>query len=90
MKHKKEWRTCDRCGSKIEIKPRSKINFTWIAQYSSIKPTFEDGDIWAEVEKNHTFRLHNHRYDLCPKCRKDFERFMTNENINTRNSTRSG
>ena len=22
------------------------------------------------------------RFDLCPKCRKDFERFMRNENTN--------
>lgn len=28
--------------------------------------------------------------DLCHKCRKDFERFMRNENINTRNSAKNG
>lgn len=81
MKHQKEWHTCDRCGAKIEIKSRDKIKFTWIAQYSSLEPTFEDGDIGAEVENIHRFRLHNRKYDLCPKCRKDFERFMKNENI---------
>ena len=27
---------------------------------------------------------------LCHKCRKDFERFMRNENINTRNSAKNG
>ncbi len=82
MRHEKEWRTCDRCGSKIEIKPRNKIKFTRVAQYLSLEPTFEDGDIGAEIENIHTFKLFNRKYDLCPKCRKDFERFMKNEKPN--------
>lgn len=81
MKHEKEWHTCDRCGKEIKIKPRNEIKFTWITRYSSLEPTFEDGDIGAEVENIHTFRLHSHKYDLCFKCRRDFERFMRNEEI---------
>lgn len=84
MKHSKEWHTCDRCGKEIKIKQRNEIKFTWITRYSSLEPTFEDGDIGAEVENIHTFRLHSHKYDLCFKCRRDFERFMRNENIDCR------
>ena len=29
-----------------------------------------------------THDVKTRRFDLCPKCRKDFERFMRNENAN--------
>ncbi len=31
----------------------------------------------------------NMTYDLCNECMEDFERFMRNENINTRNSAKN-
>lgn len=31
----------------------------------------------------------NKTYDLCNECMEDFERFMRNENINTRNSAKN-
>lgn len=81
MEHQKEWHTCDRCGEEIGIKPKSKVKFTLIGRYSDIKPTFEECDIGAEIEKIHTFKLFNRKCELCPKCRKDFERFMKNESM---------
>ena len=32
----------------------------------------------------------NMTYDLCNECMEDFERFMSNENINTKNSAKNG
>ena len=76
MKHGKEWRFCDRCGVEIKIKPKNVIKFVRIGEYSDFEPTFEDGETSGMVEKIHTFKFLNRKYDLCPKCRKDFERFM--------------
>ena len=55
------------------------IKFVRICEYSTFEPTFEDGETSGRVEKIHTFKFLNRKYDLCPKCRKDFERFMKNE-----------
>ena len=79
MKHQKEWRTCDRCGVEIKAKPKRGIKFTLIGRCSDIEPTFEDCDIAAEVESIYKFKLFNRKYDLCTKCRKDFEEFMRND-----------
>lgn len=79
MKHKREWHTCDRCGVEIKIKPLKEIKFVRLGDYSDIKPYFEDGDMRAKIEETNTFRLFNRKYDLCPKCRKSFEKFMKND-----------
>ena len=77
MKHEKEWRTCDRCGSEIKIKPVDQMRFTRYGDYSTPSAIFEEGVIRAEI---HTCKfLFGQRYDLCPKCRKEFERFMKND-----------
>ena len=77
MKCKKEWRTCDRCGVEIKVKPITELKFTRLSDYIEPSPVFGDGDIRGEI---HTCKLLlGKRYDLCPKCRKDFVRFMRNE-----------
>ena len=74
MKHKNEWRTCDRCGSEIKIRPISQMKFTRLGDYCTPSPIFEDEYIRGEI---HTCKLFfEHRYDLCPKCRKEFERWI--------------
>ena len=77
MKCKKEWRTCDRCGVEIKVKPITELKFTRLSDYIEPCQVFEDGDIRGEI---HTCKLlFGKIYDLCPKCRKDFVRFMRNE-----------
>ena len=56
MKHKKEWRTCDRCGKEIKV-----------------------GILCTDsITRNGILNI---TYDLCHKCMKDFEEFMSNEEI---------
>lgn len=79
MKHKKEWHTCDRCGAVIKITPKREIRFAKVGQYADIMPTFDDNDIFAEVENVHTVKYLSHKYELCHKCRKEFERWMKHD-----------
>ena len=65
MKHEKEWHTCDRCGAEIENENRS----TFVKKCYRIRGLL--------VKKATLLKVVN--FDLCPKCRKDFERFMKNE-----------
>lgn len=65
MKLEKEWRTCDRCGEKITSGNRSSL-FKHTCRITGIH--FKDG-------KGYEVTI----IDLCPKCRKDFERFMKND-----------
>ena len=65
MKHEKEWHTCDRCGEEIEDKNRSLF----------YKKCYKISGLF--VNKNKLFKTED--FDLCPKCSKDFERFMKNE-----------
>ena len=65
MKHEKEWHTCDRCGAEIENENRS----TFLKKCYRISGLF--------VKKATLLKAVNS--DLCPKCSKDFERFMKNE-----------
>ena len=65
MKHQKEWRTCDRCGTEINENERSmfleivyRISGLLVRKY--------------DYEKVNAF-------DLCPKCMEDFEEFMRND-----------
>lgn len=79
MKHIKEWHTCDRCGKDITAEPKNEIRFVKTGSYNDITMEFSDRYIGAEIEKNHIVKFLNHKYELCYKCRKDFERFMRNE-----------
>ena len=73
MKHEKEWHTCDRCGVEIEY------NYSAIANIEVEKQSYSHGiGICGVIYKRKTQRESN-SFDLCPKCRKDFERFMRNE-----------
>ena len=65
MKHQKEWHTCDRCGVEINENERSMF-LEIVYRISGLLVRKYD------YEKTNAF-------DLCPKCRKDFERFMRNE-----------
>jgi hypothetical protein len=81
MKHQKEWRACDRCGEEIKVKPISELEFMPIGDYFTPSPIFEDGNVRGEIKEIHSNILFpfGHTYDLCPKCRKDFEEFMRND-----------
>lgn len=65
MKHSKEWRTCDRCGAEINENERSMF-LKKVCRISGILVRKYD---YEKVDA----------FDLCPKCREDFERFMRNE-----------
>lgn len=65
MKHKKEWCTCDRCGAEIGENERSMF----------LKKVYR---ISGLLVRKYAYEKVN-AFDLCPKCRKDFERFMRNE-----------
>lgn len=78
MKYIKERHICDRCGAKIKIKPKAKMSFQMCGAYGDVVPKYEDEDIFERVTYTHFLKWN---YELCPKCRKEFERFMRNENI---------
>ena len=65
MKHQKEWCTCDRCGAEINENERSMF-LEKVYRISGLLVRKYD------YEKINAF-------DLCPKCRKDFEEFMRND-----------
>ena len=64
MRHEKEWHTCDRCGAEIEDENRSELSKKWYRIRGLI------------TKKSVLFKSVD--FDLCPKCSKDFERFMRN------------
>ena len=65
MKHQKEWHTCDRCGAEINENERSMF----------LKKVYR---ISGLLVRKYAYEKLN-AFDLCPKCRKDFEEFMRNE-----------
>ena len=71
MRHEKEWRTCDRCGVEIEY------NYSAVANIEVEKQSYSLG-ICGVIYKRKTQRESN-SFELCPNCRRDFERFMRNE-----------
>lgn len=79
MKHQKEWHTCDRCGKEII---RYDEKYAYI-KTREIEPLHETSIYTAEDLAKEAFPMtiwrDDTQYDLCPKCRKDFERFMKNE-----------
>lgn len=81
MKHQKEWHTCDRCGKEIIPKNWKEVRFKQVGCCGDIVPTFEDNDMCLEIKNVRRYKFLEKTYDLCPKCRKDFERFMRNEQL---------
>lgn len=91
MIHHEEYYICDRCGTVIH--PGFSVPFSSqrmqvfdirtdmpeIQEYMNggIKK-LSDVKLGMEIIKNYTYD--SKRYHLCYKCRKDFERFMKNEN----------
>ena len=65
MKHQKEWHTCDRCGEEINENERSMF----------LKKVYR---ISGLLVRKYDYEKIND-FDLCPKCRKDFEEFMRND-----------
>lgn len=65
MKCEKEWYTCDRCGVEINENERSMF----------LKRVYR---ISGLLVRKYAFERVN-AFDLCPKCRKEFKRFMKNE-----------
>lgn len=74
MKHEKEWYTCDRCGAEI------KYNYSAVVNIEVEKQSYCLGPCGIFYTKE--TQRESDSFDLCPKCRKDFERFMRNENTN--------
>lgn len=92
MKHKKEWITCDRCGKEIDRLPKFATRVSrLIIPEAELKLTYEKPEISYIADKhkitNNTFSVEivsttykdSKEFHLCPKCRKEFERFMRNE-----------
>lgn len=96
MKHeKKEWYTCDRCGDLINEVPSGK-SFSKCIYRISCKPVelktltadrygyITDTKLVfpeiASVEITESYTENRNKIHLCGKCRKEFERFMKNEN----------
>lgn len=89
---KKEVYQCDRCGTEFDNFPKSiKTVISKVGTKAEIDMLVEETDrdyvsdqmkyisgAWGTNIVYDTFRKHV-RYDLCPKCRKDFVRFMKNE-----------
>lgn len=78
MKHQKEWCTCDRCGKEIILYDEK---YAYI-KTREIKPLHEKSICTAEDLAKEAFPMaiwrDDMQYDLCPKCRKEFKRFMRN------------
>lgn len=79
MKHIKEWHTCNRCGAEIKFKPRVQLQYIPCGTYSDPIIRFTENEISCELHKTRFCGRLKKTYELCPKCRKDFERFMKNE-----------
>ena len=91
MKHEKEWHTCDRCGAEIDKIPSQKhilrnkivgtteLKMMCDEKYGYLCDTHLITDDVVSVTIFETHDVKTRRFDLCHKCRKDFERFMKNE-----------
>ena len=91
MKHEKEWYTCDRCGEEIDQIPSQKhilrrkivspIELEMMCDekygYVANERLISEDVVSITIVENHDVKTK--RFDLCPKCRKDFERFMKKE-----------
>ena len=91
MKHEKEWYTCDRCGEEIDQIPSQKhilrrkiaspteLKMMCDEKYGYVDDTYLITEDVVSVTIVEYHDVETRRFDLCPKCRKDFERFMKNE-----------
>lgn len=91
MRHEKEWHTCDRCGKEIDKLPsqkhilrRKNVSITELEMmcdekygYVANERLISEDVVSITIVEYHDVKTK--RFDLCPKCRKDFERFMKNE-----------
>lgn len=90
MKHQKEWYTCDRCNAEIDRLPQDKnwitraitspAKLTEIYETSTgyISDKYKVAEKILVVEIIESTNRREKTFHLCPKCRKDFERFMRN------------
>lgn len=93
MKHSKEWHTCDRCGAEVkELKAERAYFFKRNMRRADIKMRYSEKEgylvgIKPASQENYTAeiseetRIKTKNFELCHKCRADFERFMKNEKI---------
>lgn len=65
MKHEKEWHTCDRCGAEISFFERSIIS----------RKVYRIGGLLCGINACKSID----GFELCPKCAKEFARFIKNE-----------
>lgn len=86
MRHEKEWHTCDRCGKEIDKLPsqkhilrRKNVSITELEMmcdekygYVANERLISEDVVSITIVENHDVKTK--RFDLCPKCRKDFER----------------
>lgn len=87
MEHKKEWITCDRCGCEIKEMPKKQLwkirRLMSPAEYEVEYPNglayISDLEYMTDVIGVHIIEdisVKRKTFDLCPKCREDFKRFM--------------
>ena len=91
MKHQKEWCTCDRCGKEIDKLPSQKhilhrkitspteLKMMCDEKYGYVGDTYLITEDVVSVTIVETHDVKTKHFDLCPKCRKDFEEFRRND-----------
>lgn len=92
MRHEKEWYTCDRCESEIKMMPKRRTFLTrkvitsteFNMRFANVTGYVADTELVSPsltgVQIKEICDVGYKEFHLCPKCRKDFERFMKNEN----------
>lgn len=90
MKHEKEWYTCDRCGSEIKMMTERRTFLTrkviTSAEFSMrfansagyVSDTELVSPLLTGVQIKEICDVGYKEFHLCPKCRKEFERWMKN------------
>ena len=91
MKHQKEWTTCDRCGAEIgkmqyflnylipvKMPAHFRMDYFEKTCYIANERLLRNKMLFSTIVVSHERK--SKEYDLCSKRRKDFERFMKNEN----------
>lgn len=90
MKHKNKCNTCDRCGAEIgkmpdflnylipvKIPAHFRMDYFDKTGYIANERLLRNKMIFATIVVSHERK--SKEYDLCPKCRKEFEEWMKNE-----------
>ena len=84
MKHKNKCKTCDRCGAEIGKMPDFlnylipvKMPAHFRMDYLANECLSRNKMLFATIVVSHERK--SKEYDLCPKCRKEFEEWMKNE-----------